>query len=292
MCILLSIWLVLFCGFSMGQVGEALEQPTSLPHLTPSKLVGTRFSKDTFSTISVAIVGYCPPPSILAKYHPKTTTEQYFIHVPPSSVQICRYGDIEFLSIFHVYGGPVSSALLEELSYYGIKYVLAYGLAGGLGTKGLKMGDAYLVENALSQDGTTIHYTDEQLIASDPELNRTILNLAKTHTELSKIVCVQAVTGDAIYREYDKQLEEALAQNCDVINCDLSHLFAVSRKVGIASTECGIISDVTGNGLTEWDSTLSVMLSNENHSANNPLECAGKIVELYVEKVIPEILKK
>jgi uridine phosphorylase len=290
--LLLPISLVFVCTLFMVQAIEITEKSNNLPHLTPSKLVGSRFSKDTFGDIKVAIVGYCPPPGILAKYHPKATTEQYFIHVSPSSVQICRHGDIKFLSIFHVYGGPVSSALIEELGYYGIKYVLAYGLAGGLGTKDLKMGDAYLVENALAKDGTTIHYTGEQLIASDKALNSTILKLAKTNPELSKMVCVQAVTGDAIYREYDEQIEEAVTQNCDVINCDSSHLFAVSKLVGIASTECGIISDVTGKGSSEWDSTLSVMLSDEGISSNNPLERVGKIVELYVEKLIPEILMK
>jgi uridine phosphorylase len=267
------------------------EKSTRLPHLTPAKLVGSRFAKDTFGAIKVALVGYCPPPSVLSKYHPKATTEQYFIHVSPASVQICRHGEMQFLSIFHVYGGPVSSALIEELNYYGIKVVLAYGLAGGLGTKGLKMGDAYIVENALVRDGTTGHYTKDSLIASDAELNRTILKLAKSHQLLSNMISVQAVTDDAIYREYDEEIEDAIAHNCDIINCDSSHLFAVSKEVGIASTECGIISDVTGNGLAEWDSTLSVMLSDEATSANNPLERAGQIVEFYVEKVMPEILK-
>ena len=56
-------------------------------------------------------------------------------------MQIGSYHGEEFLSVTHVYGGPVSSALIEELAYYGITYVLAYGLAGGLGTKPLKMGD-------------------------------------------------------------------------------------------------------------------------------------------------------
>ena len=288
---LLSSCLVFVFAVS-GIQAEVNKSPPRLPHLTPTKLVGSRFSKDTFGPIKVALVGYCPPPSILSKYHPKSTTEQYFIHVPPSSVQICRQGDMQFLSIFHVYGGPVSSALIEELNYYGIKYVLAYGLAGGLGTKDLKMGDAYLVETALVRDGTTGHYTHEQIVASNSELNRTILKLAKTDPELSKMASVQAVTDDAIYREFDEDIEDALANNCDIINCDSSHLFAVSKLVGVAATECGIISDVTGKDLSEWDSTLSVMLSDENTSANNPLERVGQIVEFYVEKVVPVLLKK
>jgi hypothetical protein len=42
---------------------------------------------------------------------------------------------------------------------------------------------------------------------------------------------------------------------------DSSHLFAVSQAVGIRTTQCGVISDVSMSDGDEWDSTLSVMLS-------------------------------
>jgi uridine phosphorylase len=272
------------------QIADAsIEVADGLPHLTPEKLIGSQFGKDTFGDIKVALVGYCPPPKVLEKYAPVATQEQYFIHVAPSNVQICKHKDVKFLSIFHVYGGPVSSALIEELAYYGIKYVLAYGLAGGLGTKDLKMGDAYLVERALSKDGTTIHYTKDLVIPSDLSLNRKILDLAKAYSTLSNMVSVQAVTGDAIYREFDDKLNEARSLECDVINCDSSHLFAVSREVGIAATECGIISDVVNADRSDWDSKLSVMLSDKESSSENPLERVGAIIELYVEKLLPEL---
>src|SRR5215510_3867716 len=155
-------------------------RPTrSTPHLTPENLVGRKFSRNTFKDVEVALVGYCPRPRSLDKYSPQNTVNQYFIHVPPANVQICHHNDVEFLSITHVYGGPVSAALIEELAYYEIKYVLAYGLAGGLGTKNLKMGDFYLVEKALVLDGTTPHYTNDKLIASDAFLNARIRELAK-----------------------------------------------------------------------------------------------------------------
>ena len=116
--------------------------------MTPENLVGRKFGKNAFGNISFALVGYCPRLRYLDRYNPRNTSDQYFIHVPPTNVQICDHDGIEFLSIYHVYGGPVSSALIEELSYYGIKYILAYGLAGGLGTKNLKMADFYIVESA------------------------------------------------------------------------------------------------------------------------------------------------
>jgi uridine phosphorylase len=262
----------------------------STPHLTPQTLVGRQFGRDTFKEIEVALVGYCPRPRCLDQYDPRETTSQYFIHIPPSSVQICRHNDVGFLSIAHVYGGPVSSALVEELAYYGIKYILAYGLAGGLGTKSLKMGDVYIIEKALATDGTTPHYTGDKLIASDESLNARIKELAKD-MGFPEITPVQALTGDAIYREYDEYLDFGKQNECDIVNCDSSHLFAVSREVGIRSTECGVLSDVAQGRGEEWQSTLSGMLSAADRSALDPMERVGKIVEFYAEVLIHALVR-
>jgi uridine phosphorylase len=265
--------------------------PGNVPHLTPATLVGQRFGKDAFKGITVALVGFCPRPSSLDKYNPQTTSDQYFIHMPPGSVQICDHDGMAFLSMAHVYGGPVSSALIEELAFYRIKYALAYGLAGGLGTKNLRMGDFYLVEKALALDGTTPHYTDAKLISSDDFLNGKILERAQTK-KLPEITPVQAMTGDAIYREYDQDLEYAKENGCDIVNCDSAHLYAVSRAVGIRSTQCGVISDVAIGSGEDWESTLSVMLSSNDEEAQDPLELVGKLVEFYVEELMSELLRE
>ena len=240
------------------------------PHLTPATLVGRRFGRDAFQGIITALVGFCPRPDRLDKYNPQNTSDQYFIHVPPANVQICDHGGLSFLSIAHVYGGPVSSALIEELAFYGIKYVLAYGLAGGLGTKNQKMGDFYIVEKALALDGTTPHYTDARLIPSDEFLNTKIMELAGKKN-LLELTPVQAMTSDAIYREYDQDLEYAKENGCDIVNCDSAHLFAVSIDVGLKTTQCGVISDVTMGSGEEWESTLSEMLSAHDEGAQDPL---------------------
>ena len=264
--------------------------PRDTPHLTPANLVGRQFGRNAFKSITVALVGYCPPPRALDKYYHDDTSEQYFIHVSPASVQICCHNGMEFLSIFHVYGGPVSSALIEELAYYGIKYVLAYGLAGALGTENQKMGDFYIVEKALASDGTTPHYTDDKLISSDEFLNSKIRELAKK-TSLPEMMPVQALTADAIYREYDQKLDDAREQGCDIVNCDSSHLFAVSREVGIRATECGVISDAAVSHGEKCDSTLGDMLPSNDAGAEDPLAPVGRIAGFYVEVLMPELVR-
>lgn len=168
------------------------------PHLTPRSLVGQRFGSDVFGDIRVALVGYCPPPSRLERYSPERVSDQHFIHVSPDSVRILTHQGQRFLSLAHVYGGPVSASTVEELAYYGIDVILAYGLAGGLGSKGLRMGDFYLVEDAFAADGTTRHYTGDRLTKADPGLKKLILEQWP-----GEITPVRAATGDAIYREDD-----------------------------------------------------------------------------------------
>lgn len=260
------------------------------PHLTPENLVGQRFGRDTFKNTKVALVGYCPPPSILKKYQPLGDEEQYFIHLNPKSVQQISYQGISILSLCHVYGGPVSASTVEELAYYGIEYILAYGLAGGLGTKNLSMGDFYLVESAEAFDGTTKHYSEQSLIFADKNLSELIIDLGQMSS--ISMTNVKAFTGDAIYQEHDELLNFSRTLGCDIINLDSSHLFAASLKNNegkkIKAVECGVISDVACEN--SWDSNLSVMLSKNQSMKLNPLEKTGKIVEFYIEKLIPKLL--
>lgn len=262
------------------------------PHLTPTKLVGQRFPKNTFGKMRIAILGYCPPPSIFKKYNQVDIKDQYFILQTPDNVKKCSYRDFEFLHIYHIYGGSVSAALVEELAYYNFETILAYGLAGGLGTKNLKMGDYYLIESAYVNDGTTPHYTKDLIIHSDEFLRSTILSLLPSNG-INHMTEVRAITSDAIYRESDELLKSAKESGCDIINLDSTHLYAASHNnhehKTIKTIQCGVISDVTDEHGNEWDSKLSVMLSSENTDALNPLELTGNIVEFYVETLIPQL---
>jgi hypothetical protein len=259
------------------------------PHLTPATLVGQRFTPDTFGATKIALVGYCPPPAAINQYNSVPTQDQYFIHVPPESVKRLSHNGIEFLSLAHVYGGPVSATTIEELAYYGFEYVLAYGLAGGLGTRDLKMGDFYLVERALAWDGTTPHYTTDKFIDCDSTLKARVLERSRD-SAINGIVSVQAVCGDALYREDDAYLQAAREQGCDIVNLDTSHLYAVSRNNSAGRTlktiQCGVISDVDHGGSDgHWDSTLAVMLAADDGTRLNPLALTGRIVEFYVEQL-------
>ena len=113
--------------------------------------------------------------------------------------------------------GPSVDSTVEELAFYGIDYILAYGLAGGLGTKNLKMGDFYLVESAFVGDGTTPHYTDDAVVNANGGLTATIWELWQA-AGYAPMNAVRAFTGDAIYREDNAFLEAARQKGCDIVN--------------------------------------------------------------------------
>lgn len=263
---------------------------TKQPHLTPRSLVGQRFAGDVFGDIRVALIGYCPPPAALDRYSPQRVDDQHFIHVSPDSVRILTHDGRRFLSLAHVYGGPVSSATVEELAYYGVDIILAYGLAGGLGTKDLAMGDFYLVEDALAADGTTPHYSGEKVIAADRSLRDRVLSLWPASAAMRP---VRAATGDAIYREDDATLEGFVREGCDIVNLDSAHLYAAARinseGRAMRAIQCGVISDVIALGPdAPSESTLSAMLA-KGGGGLNPLERTGEIVSFYVERLAQRI---
>lgn len=263
------------------------------PHLTPRSLVGRRFGRDALGGARVALVGYCPPPSALGRYAPERVQGQPFIHLSPDSVRLLSHGGRRFLSLVHVYGGPVSSATVEELAFYGVEVILAYGLAGGLGRPDLAMGDVYLVADALAADGTTPHYSAEAVVAADPSLRDAALALWARARSGRPLTAVRAATGDAIYREVDALLGRFRAEGCDVVNLDSAHLYAVARENAegrtLRAVQMGVISDVVeaGPGAAS-ESTLSAMLVGGAEGLN-PLERTGEIVRFYVEQLTPAL---
>ncbi|MBV9906015.1 MAG: hypothetical protein JOY52_00480 [Hyphomicrobiales bacterium] len=268
-------------------------QKAKEPHLTPRSLVGRRFAPDVFGDVTVALVGYCPPPAAIERYRPERVEDQHFIHLSPDSVRILAHGGARFLSLAHVYGGPVSAATVEELAYYGVEVILAYGLAGGLGGKGLKMGDFYLVGDAFAADGTTPHYSRERVIGADHTLRDEALSSWSSAMGDAPMTVVRAATGDALYREDDAMLEGFRNEGCDIVNLDSAHLYAAARVNAegraIRAIQCGVVSDVIALGPDASESALSAMLA-KGGDGLNPLERTGEIVAFYIERLAGRLL--
>ncbi len=261
-------------------------------HLTPRSLVGQRSAPDVFGGVRVALVGFCPPPAAFSRYHQTRLRDQHFIHVSPDTVRLVSHGGHRFLSLAHVYGGPVSSATVEELAYYGVDTILAYGLAGALGVEDLGMGGFYVVASALAADGTTPHYTSDPVVQADPELLRHVEN-AWCELGLASLRGVRAATGDAIYRESDAMLDGFRANGCHIVNLDSAHLYAASVVTSegrrLRTVQCGVVSDVVEPG-GRSECALATMLAGGATELTR-LELTGTIVRFYIETLAPQLLE-
>ena len=254
--------------------------------------MGHLFSRDALGGAKVAIIGFCPMPTVLKNYSSLMPLEQFFIHVAPESVRILTCGVHKVVSLHHVYGGPVGSATVEELAYYGVKYILAYGLAGSLKGSVCPMGEYYLVKDAIAADGTTRHYTQAQVVHASQNLAQLVDFLWRLDYK-SPMHVVRAATSDAIYRESNTLLQEFRLLKCDIVNLDTAHLYAVSRnnmEDAIESVQCGVVSDTTDENNGDGETKLGVMLATNDEAIFNPMQKVNNIVEFYLNKVVPRLL--
>lgn len=262
-------------------------------HLTAKNVVGQRFSKEIFDGAKIALLGFCPYPNVLDDYYQKKLSDQAFIHVSPDSVRLITSGTHKIVALHHIYGGPVASAVVEELAYYGIEYILAYGLAGSLGEKKCDIGDFYIIEDALAADGTTKHYTKNDIVLSDDGLSQNIQKWWVQKKE-KHLIPVRAATGDAIYRENDDLLRTFRQHGCHIVNLDSAHLYAVAKINGeektIKTIQCGVISDSVSEEIEESKTSLGVMLNSSNAPTFNPMDNVNDIVHFYLETVVPRIM--
>ena len=97
------------------------------------------------------------------------------------------------------------------------------------------------------------------------------------------------MTDDAIYQEFEADLDEAVAQGCDAVNLDCSHLFAAAEHVGIVTTQFGVVSNAPETDGEENADDLAKTLISDGVSCQNPLIRINDVVQFYVETLIPEL---
>jgi uridine phosphorylase len=224
------------------------------PFITPRKLLGT-------ATLPVpcklAFVCYCPMPTAFEQFNlninPK---ERLFIHTHNSHVMFCKRDDMNFIVVAEVYGGPVSVTTVEELKFYGVETIIGIGFVGSFDDK-FKTGSMIMAERALIEYGATPHYHD--IINENESFTFPSMNF---YTTSAKPAIVW--TTNALYREYQSDVDEVKKYGCSVVNMDTSHLFAACRLVNIKCAYFAIVSDLMIEQPNEstWDNALTEAVNN------------------------------
>jgi len=148
-------------------------------------------------------------------------------------------------------GGPQVAAVVEELAFLGVKYILGLGMAGSI-DKTLPKARIVLASPALVTDGTSRSYTDEMQVLPDSELQLAAVSAARGLGLPLQPATVATV--DAIYRETDDAVASWRKAGAQILTMETTPFYAASAKCNVKSLWLGHISDcLFGNEWEAWD---------------------------------------
>lgn len=147
-----------------------------------------------------------------------------------------------------LWGGPQTAILVEELAHLGVKYIVGIGAAGSIAAD-LPRGTQIVATSALTTDGTSRAYTDE---AEEHVASGIYAAIQQTEREHPwRLRPVRVATIDAIYRETDVLIRSLVEQGAQVVNMEVTPLYAASAACGVESVWIGHISDCLVD--REWE---------------------------------------
>jgi uridine phosphorylase len=151
-----------------------------------------------------------------------------------------------------LWGGPQTAILVEELAHLGVKTIVGIGAAGSIAAD-LPRGTQVVATSALTTDGTSRVYTDEAEMHVAPDI---YVAIQQAERECPwHLRPVRAATIDAIYRETDVLIRSLVEQGAQVINMEVTPLYAASAVCGVDSVWIGHVSDCLVDCEWEpWDS--------------------------------------
>jgi len=154
-----------------------------------------------------------------------------------------------------IFGGPLCSMVLEELSVFGVRDVVGYGYSGSLDVN-IPPGSIMIAESGLCSDGTSKEYTDDSEVYADAEMFRSLKSLIQSQgiePEVGKVW-----TADAIYREFPSKIAHWKSQGARFVNLETASFYAVAREKGIRAVYMSVVSDnVDSDKWSHWFPNLS-----------------------------------
>ncbi len=138
-------------------------------------------------------------------------------------------------------GAPLAGIALERLIASGVKKIILLGLAGSLEPE-LRLGDAALVTEGLSAEGTSRHYFPQEKtfrasanMVSQVERKLTTLGLPYRRARV--------ISTDAPFRETRDWLNQARKQGAAVVDMEATAEMAIARFHGVSAAALLLVSD-------------------------------------------------
>ena len=138
-------------------------------------------------------------------------------------------------------GAPALTLVLEPLLVSGAEQILFLGLAGAL-TPRLLLRSAVVIDSALTEEGTSRHYIPgKKVFSSSPEMSEEMERfLKKKHLPYKR---ASVVSTDAPYRETEEWISEQSAGGFELVDMEISAVFALSEYYGARAAALTLVSD-------------------------------------------------
>jgi purine-nucleoside phosphorylase len=170
----------------------------------------------------------------------------------PADAYLFKRGDRRVLAVggFGV-GGPAAVALLEELAAFGMRRLLAIGLAGSL-QPNLAAGDLVVCDRARRDEGTSFHYLGPgEWVAADPALAQSLCLALQSRGHSAAVGSTW--TTDAPFRESREQAAQYRQAGILTVEMEAASLFAAGEGLGVAVGAAFAIADSPNTAPLDFD---------------------------------------
>ena len=157
------------------------------------------------------------------------------------------------ISVFGTpFGAPQAAVILERLIAMGAEKILAFGCCGSL-QPDLQVGHLVIPTDALSEEGTSVHYVLPEGVARKASEKIVQLCEAQCREKNFRFAAGKVWTTDALFRETREKVGSYSAKGLLAVDMEISALFTVAayRKVQlgglmVVSDELGTLKWKTG----------------------------------------------
>jgi len=217
------------------------------PIITPDGMFGHLASVTGSDPATLAV-----PPVLLVSWS-RAFFKRLSVGVNASDWDRWWYGDriplrrgkrdgVEVAVLLAPIGSPGTVMIVEELIAAGARVVVGIGDAGGL-QPSVPAGSCVIPDRALRDEGTSLHYVDEDVEARpDPEVaEKLAAGLAAAGIEPARGLIW---TTDAPYRELSGTVTRLRGDGVVAVDMEAAALFVVAACRGVAAASVMVVADV------------------------------------------------
>ncbi len=181
----------------------------------------------------------CPITLLVQSYLKQGNWKKHFV---AADVYVSPEHDFCLITGFGC-GGPAVALAAEQAIALGVKEFILLGLAGSLQEE-VEAGDLVLCNESFGADGTSPHYTRQEVIRADKKLTARLsqqLRGQKINFHIGR-----NWSTDAIFRETKAEIKHYQKQSVLTVDMETSALLAVCVRRKVAGACAYVVSDFIG----------------------------------------------